>query len=498
MPKKVKVDGRIIVVPDDATADEIDQISQLGSVVTTNAARPPAAMPTNIPQISAQPSFPSIAWFKKKGYELADTATNALPAVGGVGGGLIGGSAGSVAPGAGTVAGGVGGAMLGGAAGESARQLSRRLIFPPSKGWTSGLPETSSEALASIENEGVKQGAYEVGGQLLRGAGRMVAPKLAEASAAPGKRLLKTIPEGTDTIGETILKDTKGVRPKTIVKEFDTKIAKHSTAEDDALAAARDKGATVSLAPSRKIVADESAEAVRKNAPAYIKDVKSVSDQLANQYGPTGAPLTKTIEGTKEGAGFVPSRVPIEPKQVPVPLPDVVDPVRARELRQGLDLSIGSWNPESQQAIAPLQKRVYGALTGEIHSAVPEVVEHDAAMTRMIPARAAVYNTSFNPGITKSITERFVRPTGALVGGAFGANEGYQHGGVGGAVAGGLTGLILPNAIASPTGLMTAARIVNSAIPSQAVRIGAPIIEGQITKPTASKKKRPDGTEDEE
>lgn len=485
MPKRVKVDGKIMVVPDDATPEEIDQISR-GSQ-------------QDRPQFSARPEFPSLGYFKEKGYALADKVTNALPAIGGIGGGIAGGTGGTVFGfGFGGPPGAAGGAALGGAAGESARQLARRAIFPPSKGWDSGLPKTSGEAAGQIYDEGLKQGAYELGGQALRGVGKAIAPKLAEAAAAPGKRLLKTIPEGTDSIGDTLLKDTSGVRPKTIVNQLDTKIADHSAAEDTALESAKKRGVTVPLAPARQVAQSEVKEAVAKNSAPYIKDVGSVVDQLTNQYGANGQPLTQTVARTRQTAGFVPQTVASAPKQVPIPLPDVVDPVRARQLRQGIDLSIGSWNPESQQAIAPLQKRVYGALTGEIHSAVPDALEHDAAMTRMIPARDAVYNTSFNPGLTRSVAEKFIRPTGALVGGAVGSEEGYRHGGVGGAIAGGLTGLVVPNALASPTGLMTAARVANSSVLPTAVRSIAPVVEGQITKPDASKKKRPDGSEYEE
>lgn len=448
------------------------------------------------PSFSARPEFPSKGWFKEHAYGLADKATNLLPTVGGVTGGILGFGAGTAAPGGGNVAGAIGGATLGGAAGESARQLSRRIIFPPSKGWSSGLPETSIDAAKEIGKEGLKQGAYEAGGQGLRMVGRVAAPKLAEAAVSPGKRLLKSVPEDVN-IGKTILNETTAVRPKGVVKQLDTKIAGHSEAADEILRDAATSGKSVPLTPARELIASEKAAALKKNAPAYIKDVGKVEDQLAYQFGENGKPLTRTVEGTREGAGFMPVKVPVEPREVPVPLPDVVDPVRARQIRQGVDLEIGNWNPEAQSAIKPLQQRVYGAITGKIHEVVPEVVEHDQAMTNLIPAREAAWNTSFNPGLTRSTLERFARPTGALVGAGLGTEEGYRHGGVGGAIAGGLTGLVLPNAIASPTGLMTAARVANSSIPSQVVRSVIPAGEG-LLKPAASKNKRPRNSEEEE
>jgi hypothetical protein len=41
---------------------------------------------------------------------------------------------------------------------------------------------------------------------------------------APGKRLLKSVPENVD-IGKTILDETTGVRPRTISKQLEGQIA---------------------------------------------------------------------------------------------------------------------------------------------------------------------------------------------------------------------------------------------------------------------------------
>ena len=79
-----------------------------------------------------------------------------LPAVGGVGygiaGGLVGGPVGAVA-----------GAVLGGGAGEAGKQL---INTTQGKG-----PKTSAEAAEDIAGEGAKQGAYELGGQLIGAVG---------------------------------------------------------------------------------------------------------------------------------------------------------------------------------------------------------------------------------------------------------------------------------------------------------------------------------------
>jgi hypothetical protein len=382
-------------------------------------------------EIKAKPPLLSVPGIKSALYEGADRLTNALPAVGGIGGGMIGGAAGSAVPGAGNVAGAVAGAGIGGAAGESARQLSRRIIFPSSES-----PQSSSEAAEGIGTEGVKQAAYELGGQAFGRAGKAIAPKLAEAAVAPGKRLLKSVPEDVN-IGGTILKETKGYSPATIAKELDTKIAGHSADLETKLAQAGQRGVRVPILPARQEAAAAVNDAVQKNAPNYIKDAGKVSDQLTHQYDATGS-----VVGN---------------------LPADVQPLRARNLRQGVDLTIGNWNPENAGIGEGLRKRIYGKITDGIHSAVPGSAEHDAAMTQMIPAKQAAWNTSFTPGITRNVVERVARPTGALVGSIAGGTAGYKEGGLPGAVAGGTAGLLLGPLATGPTGLMIGARLADRA-----------------------------------
>lgn len=406
-------------------------------------APPPKSDPTSA--IKAAPSFGSPAYLKEKMYNAADTVTNALPAIGGIAGGLLGSGLGSIP-----------GAVIGGAGGEAARQLSRRAL-----GFEA--PQTSSDAAEQIGGEGLRQGAYEVGGQVMRGVGRAVAPKVAEAAVAPGKRLLKSIPEDVN-IGRTILDETKGTKLGGIAGQLKTKIGDASTEVDRLANNAKQAGATVPLTPARQLVDGEVGTASAKNSPSYLRDVSKVQDQLTHQYGPNGKPLTIALPNGQQANAVLPS---------------AVDPVRARALKQGIDLEIGNWNPESQAAIAPLQERVRGIINSGFHTAVPDAAPLDAKMTSMIPAREAAWNTSFNPGLTKSLFERFARPTGALVGAGIGAGGGYKEGGVGGAVAGGVAGLALPLAISSPQSIMRVARIADSPIGPRAIRIASPLLESQ-------------------
>jgi hypothetical protein len=316
----------------------------------------------------------------------------------------------------------------------------------------------------------VQGGSFDTGA--MAGAiGTVATPVLAKAGAglaniamSPGKRLLKSLPEGVN-IGKTVMENSTGVRPATIARQLGDKISASDATLSTLLDEAGNRGVTVPLTPARQAIASEMGSAMRKNSPDYIKDVGKVQDQLAYTYGPDGKPVMHpATPTTTQGAGFVPVQVPKAPTMQPVPLPSIVSPSKARAIRQGVDLSIGNWNPEAQAAIAPLQERVRGAIAGGIHDAVPGSQQLDQHMTNLIPAKDAAWNVSYNPSVTQSVFNRIGRPTGALAGSLLGAKEGYDKGGTGGAIAGGAIGLVLPEVAASPAGQMAMARAITSPI----------------------------------
>jgi hypothetical protein len=310
------------------------------------------------------------------------------------------------------------------------------------------------------------------------------ATALANVAMAPGKRLLKSLPEGVN-IGRTVMQESTGIRPATITRQLGGEV----TADDANLSAllqnAKTQGTQIPLIPGRQLVADEMRSAVAKNAPEYIRDVGTVGDQLKYQYGEDAKPLMATIAPpTRPGAGFIPTvRVPTGASSAPVILPPTVDPVRARAIRQGIDLTIGNWNPEAQAAIDPLRKRVYGSITGGIHSAVPGSEALDTRLSNLIPARDAAKNVSYNPNITQAILNRIGRPTGALMGAVGGGLLGYKEGGLPEAIRYGTVGLVGPELIASPTGQMLAARTLASPI-TRRVLIGTGL---QFNRPSLTR-----------
>lgn len=127
----------------------------------------------------------------------ADTATDALPAIGGALGGIVGGIGGTVAGmGVGGVPGAVGGAALGGGAGESLRQL---VNYARGK----EIPASSIDAAKSIATQGAVQGASELAGAgLMKGAG-MAAHGLMDFAIRPAP----TVAEEFGDIAATAIKE---------------------------------------------------------------------------------------------------------------------------------------------------------------------------------------------------------------------------------------------------------------------------------------------------
>lgn len=504
--KLVNVEGKVISVPSDATPDEIDQIASGGSrPQLTPPPMPPAPQPEmqesalgKMYRVATDPGVIPKAleagFNEQKAYSpktvgvmtgaakgVLHTSQSLAPLIN-----KIPGIGETLSPKAGINAADVIATPQNTAekVGYTGEQVGEWLlptgVESKVAGLTGKLLENAPRAakyvmpLAKAGAAGVEAGVRNMlqGGDFKSGAvtgagGSLFAPVLQKGAAglanvamSAGKRVLKSLPEGVD-IGKTVLQNSTGVFPKTITGQLGDKIAGADTQLSGLLSDAANSGTQVPLAPARGIIADELQSAVSKNSPDYIKDVGKVGDQLKYQYGADGKPvMAAATPPTRTGAGFTPVQVPQAQAMNPVALPPSVDPVRARAIRQGVDLSIGNWNPEAQSAIAPLQERVRGSISGGIHSAVPGSGALDSQMSNLIPARDAAWNVSFNPSVTKSLFNRVARPTGALAGGLFGAKTGYDQGGMEGAVMGGLAGLTIPELVASPAGQMFAARLL--------------------------------------
>jgi hypothetical protein len=326
------------------------------------------------------------------------------------------------------------------------------------------LAKVGTEA-AETGTRNLFQGGDFKSGAIAGAAGAAASPVMQKAAAGvadiamrPGKRLLKEIPEGAQNIGKTVLDNSTGVRPRTIAQQLSAKSQAANVAQDALLNNAKQAGTQVNLYGPRQVAGDALNTALRQNSPEFAGQVSRVSDQLHYQATPAGTFDKNAL------------------------IPPMVDPVRARELRQGLDKTVTNWNPEAKSSIAPVQRQVRGALSSELHAAVPGSAELDQQMTNLIPATQAARNVAYDPSITKNLFSRFARPTGALLGGVYGADKGYRDGGVGGAIVGGGLGLALPEMIASPAGQMITARMMASprtinAIKGGGLQLGRPSLD---------------------
>lgn len=497
MAKLVKVEGRTFSVPDDATPDEIDQIANPGRASTPSFAANSAGLAnqalaqnpksaglsvapqqtpgnvtrTNIPGVKSMASYappsPSsnlvpnwvVDMAKGVGEGAVQTGTSLSPLINRIPkvGETLAPSAGIA--GAKALAQPANTTQLIGKTGEQigewliptgleekagvygAKALDALAPHAPNL-FQKAAPLAAKTGAAALESgaRNMSQGGDFSTGATAGAAGALASPVLKKAAGTvadiamrPGIRLMKSAPEGVQKIGQTVLENSTADKPELIAKQLQGKITGAANAKNALLDSAKQNGVTGSLTPARKLVQSELDSAVAQNAPEYIRDVNKVGDRLTNIYGPDAKPTGQT-------------------------LPPNVDPVKLQALKEGIGKTIGSFSPEAQAAIDPLKERVYGAIAGETHGAVPGTGELDKQMTNLFPAQQAAHNVAFHPDLAHSVANRVARATGALAASTGGAYAGYKEGGVPGAVGGGAFGLLAPEMISSPTGQMFMAR----------------------------------------
>lgn len=145
MPRTIQADGRTITVPDDATAEEINQI-------------------VGPPQVSvrAAPAPFSPEGIKGRLMTLRDKAINQLPAIGGAVGGILG-AGGGIESGPGALATGTLGAAAGGGLGEDLRQSLTEHFHPEDKRMS------AKESAEKMAGQAAAQGASEFVGRGIGG-----------------------------------------------------------------------------------------------------------------------------------------------------------------------------------------------------------------------------------------------------------------------------------------------------------------------------------------
>jgi len=132
-------------------------------------------------------------------------AVDALPAVGGMVGGALGGGL-AVPTGPGALATATGGAALGGGFGESLRQMARRAIGAPA-------PQSGLEAVGGIAKEGAIQGGAQAVGGVLGGGLKMGGQRVMQSALKPNVSLLKEYSTTAPKIVQTLLDEGVNVTP---------------------------------------------------------------------------------------------------------------------------------------------------------------------------------------------------------------------------------------------------------------------------------------------
>lgn len=270
--------------------------------------------------------------------------------------------------------------------------------------------------------------AAGAGGELLGMGAQKVAPKIAEtALGITGK-----MRGHGRTIGQAVLDETKGVVPETIAKQAGEKIGS-LTGDLERRASAFSVANTASTNPAHAVIDNAIA-----NAPRNARDYTSKLESL------------KPLLDFNAGAG--PQRRAFTPEEI-------------LEMKRGVDKEISSWSPEVRKGVEGVKRQIYRALDSELDRTVPGAEGINQRISSLIPAQKRAAAIANNASTTQRIAHRISAHTGAAAGGVAGGYYGYEHGGVPGAIYGSTLGIALPELISSPTGQMTAARVLSKPKP---------------------------------
>jgi hypothetical protein len=281
-----------------------------------------------------------------------------------------------------------------------------------------------------------------------------VAPHIAES--AMNIRRLDRAYKAKNAIGKAILNETKGFTPGAVADSAQGAL----DALNPQLEAAAD-GATkpVSLDPARLTVQN-----------AVDKAASQGERTTFSQLQPVAEHLDKTIFG--------------------VPIPSDVTAREALNLKRGIGNEfVNRWNPETMAGVKGTAAQAYNNINQEFLKSVPEAGELSSRISSLIPVAKRAEGLELNAPTTSKMLHRLSAHTGALTGGVFGAEQGYRHGGVGGALMGGVAGVALPELITSPTAEMMIARSLYSPAMSRAVIPGLRGLGLQLDRPSNDKSK---------
>jgi hypothetical protein len=305
-------------------------------------------------------------------------------------------------------------------------------------------------------NAGDQIGEGDIAGGLGSGAGLLSTMAVPDLMSAAGRGISRTAEPVTENAlgirnvdrkfgrnpGRAALDETSGVRPETVSSQAGQGIADLTAQRDTALKASPNK---VSLKPARDVVDNAITRAAAGNSDTG--SLSPIREQLTDPrqgFGGDTSPINTPPPGTIGPSG-------------PLKISELQDPMNALAIRQRLGSDFTKFDmarPVSREAQS-VGNKAYGALTNEIHNAVPESGPLDTRISNLIPVRESADVRALAPDTSGRILHRFIPHTGALIGAA----EGFRAGGIPGAVA----GLTIPELMADPTAQMIAARGLDTA-----------------------------------
>lgn len=372
--------------------------------------------------LNAAPKAFTLPWFKQELTNFEEGATKNLPAIGGTAGALIGGAGGGpLAPISAT-----GGAGIGGMAGEAGKQLIRRWLG------FGDAPQTSGDAASNITKQGAVQGGVQGLTEGLGAGARALAPKFAESALGITERM-----RGRGrTIGESVINETSGVRPKTIAQQSKSQLGNLTKQMENSVDQATQQGAMGTTQPAHDVLNDAITK-VPRNARNLQAKLQGLRDLL------TLNPQSPTLNHT---------------------------PNELLEMKRGIDKEISTWPPEWQKMsdVQQVKQRLYGAIDGEIDRLVPGNAEMNQRISSLIPAKQQAQKLSNSAPFTQKLAHRAAAHTGALAGSGIGGFLGSQSGDTPeqrrqNALLGAAAGFIGPELLTTPTAQMIGARTLNAA-----------------------------------
>lgn len=270
--------------------------------------------------------------------------------------------------------------------------------------------------------------------------------------------------------GKAIINETEGFRPSTVAASADAQIGDLSKQVDHAAARATSSGTMSNLDPAVKHlggVADQAASLNSTLTPRGIAPMQSYLTEAGPGFRGKTTPAPPTIT-QQPGTVLGPNGKPVMNTVItPSTKPPMIDRLQTPTDLLGMKRQFGKDYVDFKKHEVPdpvneAAKGAYHALDSELDRTVPAAENLNGRISNLMPVARRAGDKALNAGPIPQILGRFTTPTGALVGAATGAAQGYSHFGVPGAIAGGLGGLGVPALIASPTAQMIAARTLNA------------------------------------